>query len=147
MVTAAACPRLFEYPPFRDPEHYVETTLFGPCLRASQKNTRMRSEHSHALSKTQQKMGRTCYVSRLSCVCTAVTMCQHHLRPSFLPLPKKKKEAKEARCPHAISKLSWVVKNTMCCRQCGVCWVVRETECHVGARFKNRYFVFWRSHA
>ena len=61
---------------------------------------------------------------------------------TILPPSPKKTEAKEARCTHAISKLSWVVKNTMCRRRCIVCWVVRETMCHVGAGFKNRNFVF-----
>ena len=49
MVTAAACPRLFEYPPLRDSEHYVETTLFGHYLRASQKKNTRKARRLNAI--------------------------------------------------------------------------------------------------
>ena len=101
MVTAAACPRLFDCPPLRDSEHYVETT---DCLSAHLKaSLPLQKKHKESSSsecdqkflmhsqKYNVKSGSDMYVSRLSCVCTAVIMCQHHLRPS-LPLQKKQKQ-------------------------------------------------------
>ena len=148
MVTAAACPRLFEYPPLEDSEHYVETTLFGHYSRASQKKKKHEESSSsecdqkflmHSQNTTED--GKDMYLSRLSCVCTAVTMCQHHLRPSFLPLQKKNRSKGSSlyTCDQQVitGGQEHNVLSSMCCLLGGA-----RNDMSRRCRFQNRNFVF-----
>ena len=99
MVTAAACPRLFEYPPLRDSEHYVETTLFGHYLRASQKNTR-KARRLNAI-RTFSCIVKNTTEDGKDMLCESSVVClhsSHNVSTPFEtilpPSPKKKKRSK-----------------------------------------------------